>query len=100
MTKSPITNGAAGHPTACAASFIYIPNLSPNGISPLPVPDATQEFYSTMCGGAFAIDGKAIPLALVSRTQPFVLGVFTDTTTALTAPTTGFNMDYTQVSCA
>jgi len=99
MTKSPITNGAAGHPTACAASFIYIPNLSPNGISPLPVPDATQEFYSTMCGGAFAIDGKAIPLALVSRTQPFVLGVFTDTTTALTAPTTGFNMDYTQVAC-
>eukprot|EP00090_Calanus_glacialis_P027414 TRINITY_DN43201_c0_g1_i1.p1 TRINITY_DN43201_c0_g1~~TRINITY_DN43201_c0_g1_i1.p1 ORF type:complete len:380 (-),score=76.16 TRINITY_DN43201_c0_g1_i1:263-1402(-) len=99
MTKNPVTNGQAGHPTACTASFIYIPNLSPDGIAPLPVPDATQEFYSTMCGGAFAIDGKAIPLALVSRTKPFVLGVFTDTTTALTAPTTGFNMDYTQTAC-
>jgi len=50
-----------------------------------------------MCGGAFGLDGKAIPLALVSRQQPFILGVYTDTTTALTAPTTGFNLDYTQV---
>jgi len=99
MTKHPVTNGGSGHPTACPASFIYIPNLSPDGISALPVPDATQEYYSTMCGGAFAIDGKALPLALISRQQPFVLGVFTDTTTALTAPTTGFNLDYTQVTC-
>ena len=50
-----------------------------------------------MCGGAFGLDGKAIPLALVSRQQPFILGVYTDTTTALTAPTTGFSLDYTQV---
>merc|ERR1719293_626093 len=99
MTKHPVTNGGSGHPTACPASFIYIPNLSPDGISALPVPDATQEYYSTMCGGAFAIDGKALPLALISRQQPFVLGVFTDTTTALTAPTTGVNLDYTQVTC-
>ena len=34
----------------------------------------------------------------LARQQPFVLGVFTDTTTALTAPTTGFNLDYTQVA--
>merc|ERR1712086_752307 len=97
MTKSPITNAASGHPTTCTASFIYIPNLSPNGITNLPVPVATQEYYSTMCGGAFGLDGKAIPLALVSRQQPFILGVYTDTTTALTAPTTGFSLDYTQV---
>jgi hypothetical protein len=50
---------------ACAASFIYIPNLSPDGIKSLPVPAATQEYYSTLCGGAIAIDGKAIPLALI-----------------------------------
>ena len=50
---------------ACAASFIYIPNLSPDGIQSLPVPAATQEYYSTLCGGAIAIDGKAIPLALI-----------------------------------
>ena len=68
-----------------------------------------------MCGGAFGIDGTAIPLALVSkypivdikakaiilfylaRQQPFIVGVFTDPSTALTSPTTGFNLDYTQV---
>jgi len=99
MTKSPITNAGSGNPTACAATFIYIPNLSPDGISSLPVPVSLQEKYSTMCGGAFGLDGKAIPLALVSRQQPFILGVYTDTTTALTAPTTGFSLDYTQVPC-
>jgi len=101
MTVTPSTNGAAGTPPSslCTASFIYIPNLSPDGISALPVPPSTQEFYSTMCGGAFAIEGTAIPLALISRTKPFVLGVYTDTTTTLTSPTTGFNMDYTQVAC-
>jgi len=99
MTKSPITNAASGHPTTCPASFIYIPNLSPDGITNLPVPVATQEYYSSMCGGAFGLDGKAIPLALVSRQKPFILGVYTDTTTALTSPTTGFNLDYTQVPC-
>ena len=70
-----------------------------------------------MCGSDFAIDGKTTSLSLVckqllnsklgpdlnfdlSATQkPFVLGVFTDTTTALTAPMTGFNMDYTQLPC-
>jgi hypothetical protein len=99
MTKSPISNAASGIPTACAASFIYIPNLSPDGINPLPVPDSKQEYYSHLCGGALGIDAKAVPMALITRQQPFILGVFTDTTTALTAPTTGFNLDYTQVGC-
>ena len=52
---------------ACAASFIYIPNLSPDGINPLPIPVATQEYYSTLCGGAIGLDGKAIPMALISK---------------------------------
>lgn len=99
MTKSPISNAASGIPTACAASFIYIPNLSPDGINPLPVPDSKQEYYSHLCGGALGIDAKAVTMALITRQQPFILGVFTDTTTALTAPTTGFNLDYTQVGC-
>jgi len=96
MSKNPSTEAEAA---SCPESFIYIPNLSPNGITPLPVPDSTQEFYSTMCGSDFAIDGKTTSLALVSTQKPFVLGVFTDTTTALTAPMTGFNMDYTQLPC-
>ena len=36
---------------------------------------------------------------LSARAQPFIVGVYTDTTTALTAPTTGFSLDYTQVPC-
>lgn len=98
MTLSPITNAATGHPTACAASYIYIPKLSSDGIQALPQTPATQEFYSTMCGGAFGLDSAAVPLALTSRSKPFVLGVFTSAAT-ITAPTTGFNMDYTQVPC-
>ena len=60
---------------------------------------APQNYYSTLCGGAFGLETKTVPLALVSAKQPFVLGVYTDTTTALTSPTTGFNMDYTQLAC-
>ena len=60
---------------------------------------SVQSFYSTVCGGALGVEGTAVPLALVSTRQPFVLGVYTDTTTALAPPTTGFNMDYTQLPC-
>ena len=52
---------------ACGNGFIFIPNLSPDGIVPLAIPDSNFEFISTVCGGAFGIDGKAVPLALVSK---------------------------------
>ena len=35
--------------------------------------------------------------SVAAAKQPFILGVYTDTTSTFTAPTTGFNMDYTQV---
>ena len=38
-----------------------------------------------------------IYVLFVAATRPFVIGVFTDDATALTAPTTGFSLDYTQV---
>ena len=91
---------------ACPAGFIHIPDLSPDGVTGFPSastasapPVAHMTHYSTMCGGAFGLEGTAIPLTLVSAKQPFILGVYTDTTTALTSPTTGFNMDYTQLPC-
>merc|ERR1712051_384357 len=62
---------------ACTAGFIYIPDLSPDGVSPLPVPIAVQNFYSTVCGGAFGLETKTVPLALVSAKQPIILGVYT-----------------------
>ena len=65
MTLAPIPNAAAGHPSkhkspinnasitlfypaACADSYIYIPNLSSDGIQALQA-QTTQEFYSIMC---------------------------------------------------
>merc|ERR1712013_6767 len=95
MTASGTTNAEVD---ACGNGFIFIPNLSPDGIVPLAIPDSNFEFISTVCGGAFGIDGKAVPLALVTRDQPFVMGVFTDTT-ATTATSTGASLDYTQVPC-
>ena len=53
----------------CPHGFIFIPNLSPDGIQPLAIPDSNFEFISTICDGAFAIDGKTVPLALVSKLQ-------------------------------
>ena len=91
---------------ACPAGFIHIPDLSPDGVTGFPSastasapPVAHMTHYSTMCGGAFGLEGTAIPLTLVSAKQPFILGVYTDTTTTFTSPTTGFNLDYTQLPC-
>jgi len=84
---------------SCTVSRVYIPNLSPDGISALPVPTSTEAFISSSCGQVFGLDGTAVSLALTSRTQPFIVGVYSDTTTALTAPTTGFSLDYTQLPC-
>jgi len=113
MTPAPATtalaNGGYSPPAiayACPVGYIYIPDLSMDGrtgftsasMSTAP-PQAHQSFYSTMCGTNFGLEGGTTSLVLVSAKQPFVLGVYTDTTTALTSPTTGFNMDYTQLAC-
>jgi len=90
-------NGASG--TACA-NFIFIPNLSPDGVRPIPIPTGTLAFQSQQCGTNFGIEGMGtIASALVTRSQPFILGVYTDTTTGLTPGNTGFNLDYTQLPC-
>merc|ERR1719397_391863 len=68
-SPSPTTLAGGGTPPntayACPTGFIYIPELSPDGISPLPIPIAVQSHYSTLCGGAFGLESKAVPLALV-----------------------------------
>ena len=51
----------------CPAGFVYIPNLSPDGFAPLPIPDSTQEFRSVNCGGAFAVNGKTVAIRLTSK---------------------------------
>jgi len=95
MTANP---SAAAEATACPNSYIYIPNLSPDGIQGLPTAVTTLEFYSMLCGANIGVDGGSVSLALATRQQPFIVGVFTSTS-ALTSPTTGFNIDYTQLPC-
>ena len=97
----------------CPTSHLYIPNLSGDGVTSLPIPTSTEAFISHHCGSVLGIDATDVSLALVCKslnhineyflklflaaTRPFVIGVFSDAATALTAPTTGFSLDYTQV---
>merc|ERR1711936_611198 len=84
----------------CPASFLFIPNLSSDGINALPIPTSTEQFISFHCGGVLGLDGTAVSLALTSATNPFLVGVYTDTTTALTSPTTGFCTLFQSVAMA
>merc|ERR1739844_201278 len=101
-----ITVDGANAPTPailCDTAYIAIPNLSPDGIVQIPIPPgATQAYQSQVCGTNFGIEGMgAISSALVSRQQPFVLGVYTIAPGTAVSPstTTGFNLDYTQLPC-
>lgn len=83
-------------------AYISIPNLSPDGIKPIPVPHGVTTYINTMCGGDFGIQGPAAlntqVQPLVSRTKPFTLNLFS--TAATNQPiATGFNLDYTQQTC-
>merc|ERR1712117_393896 len=99
--------GAGGSSTTlCTSGFVSIPDLSMDGISsiahPIPSPISltsygTQAFQSYMCGTIFGLESQTTSAALITRKQPFVLGVYSDTTTA--QPGTGFSLDYTQLPC-
>ena len=57
--------------SACTGGFIFIPNLSPDGINGIPVPPGISGFQSGMCGILFGIEGMTgtITQALVSKYQ-------------------------------
>jgi|ERR1712037_157077 len=96
---STITSGAGSGSSAttlCTNGFISIPDLSMNGIRAIPVPLGVAAFQSYMCGAIFGVEGQTTSAALISRKQPFVLGVYSSTTAD---PGTGFNLDYTQIPC-
>jgi len=102
-TSTLIGAGGRGPPapagvTICTTGFVAIPDLSMDGISAIPVPLGIQAFQSYMCGAAFGIEGQAstTSAALISRKQPFILGVYSSTAAQ---PGTGFNLDYTQLPC-
>jgi len=100
MMKAPPSPNAEATSGGCPSSWLYIPNLSSDGTSALTVSSQSAEAYlSTHCGGVLGIDGTSVSLALVSATKPFLIGVYTDPATALTSPTTGFALAYTQLPC-
>ena len=94
--------------------------MSQDGIQKLPIPVSSTYAYQTqLCGSNFGIEGMgtiAQPLVskctfkyianvkakekftdtlISARQQPFILGVYSDTTAQPSL--TGFNLDYTQV---
>jgi len=96
-----VTGATTGEASSdgCPTSHIYIPNLSSDGINALTIPASTEAFISHQCGSVFGLDAVDVSMALVSATKPFIVGVYTDAATVLTAPTTGFSLDYTQLPC-
>merc|ERR550532_3259149 len=102
-----LATGAASA-TACALAFVTIPDASPDGVSPLPIPPNTLGFQSTWCGGNLGFDGvtgadgvNGMPLALVSAQKPFTLGFNTLNSNGAADIGTGngFSLDYTQLPC-
>ena len=69
--------GANGQPPApaflCDTAYIAIPNLSPDGVLPIPVPiGSSQAFQSQQCGTNFGIEGLgAISAVLACEFQTF-----------------------------
>ena len=64
---SPTT--AVGSSGSTCAVYIYIPNLSPDGIKPVPVPPGIAGFQTQMCGIDFGVEGATtgITQALVCK---------------------------------
>jgi len=99
LQTTPASNAAGGPSHLCSTGFITIPDLSMDGINGIPVPLATKQgFQSYMCGINFGVEGQTTSAALISRKQPFILGVYT-ATAPNTEPGTGFSLDYTQLPC-
>jgi len=93
---------------ACPTMSVYIPNLSYDGIktlaasAPTAATGSTYNYQSTMCGGVFGVlapAGSIGPMALISRSQPFILGVHSASPTPNAATNYGFALDYNQVGC-
>merc|ERR1712183_827860 len=98
VATTPATAAAGGSTFLCTSGFVAIPDLSMDGITPIPIPLGTSAWQSYVCGSNFGVEGLAKSAALISRKQPFIMGVYTDTTTAHPGGA-GFNLDYTQLPC-
>jgi len=94
VTTSAAASGSST--TLCTSGFVAIPDLSMDGVTSIGGL-GVKAFQSVVCGTVFGIEAQTTSAALISKKQPFIVGVYTDTTTA--QPGTGFNLDYTQLPC-
>ena len=70
-TTPATTVAAAGHssptPTLCTNGFIFIPDLSMDGISKIPVPLGLGAFQSEQCGAVFGVESQTTSAALICK---------------------------------
>jgi len=97
------TAAASGAAATLCGQFVFIPGLSKDGITKIPIEPGIKAYQSQVCGEYFGLEMSptatgVISEALTTRHQPFILGVYTDTVSLPTA-VTGFNLDYTQLPC-
>ena len=62
------TNGA-GAAIGCALAAITIPDASPNGFSPIPIPPATIAFQPTFCGGVLGLESETTSQSWTCKSQ-------------------------------
>jgi len=93
---------------ACPSMQVYVPNMSYDGIktlgasAPTASTAATYQYQSSMCGGVWGVlspAGSMGPQPLISRAQPFILGVHSASPTANAATNYGFALEYNQQGC-
>jgi len=90
----------------CPVAYVAIPTHSLDGFTGLGAPViATMEFQTNVCGSIFGyyLAGPPAtsvgPIPMTTAQRPFVVGVYSDTTTAGTTSQTGFALEYNHVSC-
>ena len=63
-----LTNGA-GAAISCPLAAITIPDASPNGFSPIPIPPATIAFQPTFCGAVLGLESETTSQSWTCKSQ-------------------------------
>ena len=56
-------------PVPWPLAAIVIPDASPNGFSPIPIPPATIAFQPTFCGGVFGLESETTSQSWTCKSQ-------------------------------
>jgi len=78
---------------------LFVPEATLNGVDELAASQSLAGFPGAFCGGFFTVDGGTSAMALTSARKPFQLHLWVKSPVTLTAPATGFSLDYAQNPC-